>query len=85
MLLKWECASFRAHLPQYLFATSPVAITRHGETVGFYIPAVPHPKLTELEAIKQAAQKLDELLIAHNVSEDELLSDFRAMREKEDR
>jgi len=76
---------FRAHLPQYLFASLPVAITRHGETVGFYIPAIPHPKQTELEALKQAALMLEKLLISHDISEDELLADFRSLREKDKR
>lgn len=29
---------FHANLPTYLESVSPVAITRHGETIGYYIP-----------------------------------------------
>lgn len=74
---------FRANLPQYLMTASPVAITRHGETIGFYIPARNHPDKTELEVLKQAALKLDELLLSGGVTEDELFQDFHALRKEE--
>jgi len=32
---------FRAHLLSYLESVFPIAITRHGETIGYYIPAHP--------------------------------------------
>ena len=30
---------FRENLTAYIESSTPVAITRHGETVGFYVPA----------------------------------------------
>jgi len=80
-VVKVGMREFRTHLPQYLTASSPVAITRHGETIGFYIPAAPHAKNKEIDAIKLAASRLEELLIAHNLTEDELVKDFRKLRE----
>jgi hypothetical protein len=80
-VLKVGMREFRAHLPQYLRASLPVAITRHGETVGFYIPTTHHPEQAELEALKKAVLKLEKLLVTYGVTEDELLSDFRASRE----
>lgn len=71
---------FRAHLPEYLMAALPVAITRHGETIGFYIPARHQTEQAELNALKQAALQLEKLLASHGVSEDEILSEFRALR-----
>ena len=74
---------FRTHLPQYLLASLPVAITRHGETVGFYIPAHHRqPEQAELDALKRAAHQLEKLLVAHGITEDQLLSEFRTLREK---
>ena len=29
---------FRADLAEYIAASSPVAVTRHGQTVGYFIP-----------------------------------------------
>lgn len=73
---------FRANLPEYLLAGIPVAITRHGETVGFYIPARHPAEEAELNALKQAAIQLEKLLASHGISEDELVTEFRHLREK---
>jgi hypothetical protein len=72
---------FRAHLPQYLRATSPVAITRHGETIGYYIPTKPAPQQAERDALKAAAARLDALLMTHGINEEELVAEFRRLRE----
>ena len=85
-LLTVGMREFRAHMPQYLLAPKPVAITRHGETVGFYIPAHHRPEKSEVEALKRAATQLDQLLLDKGVTEDELLSEFRDLRtSKEDK
>lgn len=80
-VLKVGVREFREHLPQYLSTSVPVAITRHGETVGYYISTRHHVEKAELDTLKQAAQALEKLLIAHGVTEDELLSEFRTLRE----
>lgn len=72
---------FRENLQLYLLASSPVAITRHGETVGFYIPAHTHPEEAELEALKSAAIQFEQLLASKGVNEEELFAEFRALRE----
>lgn len=74
---------FRAHLPQYVRATSPVAITRHGETIGYYVPARPTPQQAERDALKAAAARLEALLATHDMSEEELVAEFRRLREGE--
>lgn len=74
---------FRAHLPQYLLSDSPVAITRHGETLGFYIPARHHPpQEAELKALKQATFELEKLLVSNGLTVDEVVAEFRALRKK---
>jgi hypothetical protein len=80
-VLKVGMREFRAHLPQYLLTSNPVAITRHGETIGYYIPTRHHIETTEKDALKQAALSLEKLLIANGITEDELFSEFRALRE----
>ena len=85
-VLKIGMREFRAHLQQYLLASLPVAITRHGETVGFYIPTRRHhPEQAELDALKQAALHFEKLLSSHGLTEDELLKKFRKLREDKDR
>lgn len=80
-VLKVGMREFRSHLPQYLLTSNPVAITRHGETIGYYIPTKHHAEKSELEELKQAAKNLEDLLIAHGLTEDELVADFRTLRE----
>lgn len=81
-VLRVGIREFRAHLQQYLLTSSiPVAVTRHGETVGFYIPAHRHTEKTEIASLKQAALRFEKLLTSHGLTENELLSDFRALRE----
>ncbi len=79
-VLKVGMREFRAHLPQYLLTSVPVAVTRHGETVGYYIPTRHHVENAELDTLKQAAQSLEKLLISHGVTEEELFQEFRALR-----
>jgi PHD/YefM family antitoxin component YafN of YafNO toxin-antitoxin module len=72
---------FREKLATYLLESErPLAITRHGDTVGYYIPA--RRKRTEAEraALKEAASRLQEALAAEGISEDEVIKDFKHWR-----
>jgi hypothetical protein len=71
---------FRANLPSYLESTAPLAITRHGKTIGYYIPARRDRNQAELDALKMAADKLSTMMAALNVSEDEIVAKFKAQR-----
>jgi prevent-host-death family protein len=75
---------FRARLSEYLLkGDKPVAVTRHGETIGYFIPARAARKELDHVALKKAASKMDELLQGEGLSEpdlDELTRDFRAWR-----
>ena len=82
-VLKVGMREFRAHLQQYILTSSPVAITRHGETVGYYIPTKSHTEHSEINALKQAAHRLDKILVEHGVTEEELFSDFRKLRSED--
>jgi hypothetical protein len=79
-IVKIGMREFREHLPQYLLSPSPVAITRHGETMGFYIPARHRSEQADLEALKQAAVQLDKLLSSNGISVDELVAEFRELK-----
>ncbi len=73
--------AFRANLADYIETNTPVAITRHGQTVGYFIPAHGQNE-AELAALKQASQALDELLARHQVDTDAVLADFKQARRK---
>lgn len=71
---------FREKLADYLESSAPVAITRHGETIGFYIPARRKRTDEEKAALDRAAAHLDKLLAARGATEDELVEDFKLLR-----
>jgi antitoxin (DNA-binding transcriptional repressor) of toxin-antitoxin stability system len=77
---------FRENLAGYLESGKPLAITRHGETLGFFIPAQKRSRKAEVEAMRAAAKELDAMIASWGVSEDQLMREYdeirRAGREK---
>ena len=71
---------FRENLSTYLEAATPVAITRHGMTIGIYVPTKPKASQADLEALRVAGAKMQELIAAAGTSEDELVADFKKVR-----
>ncbi len=71
---------FREKLAGYLESGTPLAIMRHGETLGFYIPAQKRSRKAELEAMRAAAKDLDEMIASWGASEDELMEEFKVIR-----
>ena len=56
------------------------AVTRHGDTVGYFIPARRKRSVTERVALKRAAAQLDALLAVKDITEDELVAEFKSRR-----
>lgn len=83
MLQKIGIREFRNKIATYLSAKEPIAVTRHGQTVGYFFPTCQDTSIVELENLKRAAEKLDTLLAEQGVTEDELLSDFRQLRQEQ--
>jgi antitoxin (DNA-binding transcriptional repressor) of toxin-antitoxin stability system len=71
---------FRENLAGYLESDQPLAITRHGETLGFFIPAQKRSRAAELEAMRAAAKDLDEMIASWGASEDELMNEYMQIR-----
>ena len=70
---------FRAGLAEYIASETAVAVTRHGQTVGFFIPA--HDQTdADLAALKKASAELDRLLAAQAVDADAVAAEFKAAR-----
>ena len=53
---------FRENLAGYLESGRPLAIMRHGETLGYYIPVHKRSRKAELEAMRAAAKDLDGMI-----------------------
>ena len=70
---------FRSGLAEYIASETPVAVTRHGQTVGFFIPT--HGQAdADLAALKKASAELDRLLAAKSVDIEAVASEFKAAR-----
>jgi antitoxin (DNA-binding transcriptional repressor) of toxin-antitoxin stability system len=71
---------FREKLAGYLEAGTPLAIMRHGETLGFYIPAQKRDRKAQIEAMRAAAKELDAMIASWGASEDELMAEYKQIR-----
>jgi antitoxin (DNA-binding transcriptional repressor) of toxin-antitoxin stability system len=71
---------FRENLAGYLESDKTLAITRHGETLGFYIPAQRRNRKAELDSMRAAAKDLDEMITSWGVTEDELMDEYKQIR-----
>ena len=71
---------FRENLSTYLESKTAVAITRHGATIGVYLPTRPKPSQADLEAFRLAGEKIDALILAAGTNEEELMADFERLR-----
>jgi antitoxin (DNA-binding transcriptional repressor) of toxin-antitoxin stability system len=72
---------FRENLAGYLESGTPLAILRHGQTLGFYIPAQKRNRKAELEAMRAAASDLDEMIASWGASEDKLMEEYKEIRQ----
>lgn len=70
---------FRAGLADFVDADAPVAVTRHGRTVGYFIP-VKQDRAADAAALRAAGEKLDALLQLSEADVDEMVEDFKQLR-----
>jgi len=71
---------FRENLAGYLESGTPLAIMRHGETLGFYIPAQRRNRKAELAAMRAAAKDLDAMIASWGAGEDDLMEEYKGIR-----
>ncbi len=72
---------FRQKLASYLLESdTPVVVTRHGDTVGYYIPARRSRSQSERAALRTAAARLQKMLAAEGIDEEEVAQDFSRWR-----
>jgi antitoxin (DNA-binding transcriptional repressor) of toxin-antitoxin stability system len=71
---------FRHQFGDFVDAGKPVAITKHGRTVGFYIPVHRKPETADLDALEEAGRVLDALMAQKGISEDAAVEDFKRLR-----
>lgn len=72
---------FRSDLAEYIASSMPVAVTRHGQTVGYFIPTQGQVE-ADLAALKKASKALDKLLKAQGVDIETVVAGFKTARKK---
>ena len=72
---------FRADLAEYIASNTPVAVTRHGHTVGYFIPTQGQVD-ADIAALKKASKTLDQMLASQGIDVDAVVADFKAVRKQ---
>ena len=62
---------FRDHATVYLSGSDPVAVSKHGQVIGFYIP-VEADREQATRALEQLGRSVEEILAQTGMTEDEL-------------
>lgn len=70
---------FRQGLSDFIDQSEPVTVTRHGQTVGLFIPVHPDRKAAVV-AYAEAAEKANALLIELGMTEDDVVAEFDKLR-----
>lgn len=71
---------FRENLASFLESRKPVAITKHGATIGIYMPTKPKPTQADLQALRAAGDKMQQLIEAAGSRDEDIVADFRKLR-----
>jgi len=72
---------FRAGMAEFIASNTPVAVTRHGQTIGYFIPTHGQAE-ADLASLKKASKTLDRMLTAKSVDVDAIVADFKTERRK---
>jgi hypothetical protein len=79
--IKVGVREFRERMAAFLEADTAVAVTRHEETIGVYIPTRrKRPKSADVAELRAAADRLAELMA--DVDEEEVVKEFKKQRRK---
>ncbi|HKS81114.1 MAG TPA: hypothetical protein VJR23_06380 [Candidatus Acidoferrales bacterium] len=82
--IKVGVREFRERIAKFLESDTPVAVTRHGETLGVYVPTRRKlPNTANLAELKAAADRLSEALA--DINEGEIVAEFKKARRRQKR
>jgi hypothetical protein len=72
---------FRAGMAEFIASSTPVAVTRHGQTIGYFIPT--HGQVeADVAALKKASKTLDRLLAAKSIDVDAVVAELKTTRQR---
>ena len=69
---------FRATLAEYIDADTPVTVTRHGQTVGLFVP-LRRPSAEDVQRVQAAAAKVREAMPLSEDEVEEMAADFNTL------
>jgi len=70
----------REKLSECLESSEPIEVTRHGRTIGFYVPVPAKASQSSREALLAAGHRMDAELKRAGITEEEILADFKQWR-----
>ncbi|MFM7121387.1 MAG: hypothetical protein ACKOZX_14280, partial [Gammaproteobacteria bacterium] len=70
---------FRATLAEYIDADAPVTVTRHGQTVGLFVP-LRRPSAETVLRVRAAAAKVQEVMPLSDQDIEAIVAEFDALR-----
>ena len=70
---------FRAGLAEYIEQRRPVAVTRHGVTVGVFVPT-PRPSPGDVQALREASARLQAAMSLNEKEVEAAVADFGGLR-----
>jgi antitoxin (DNA-binding transcriptional repressor) of toxin-antitoxin stability system len=70
---------FRSALADYIDADTPVTITRHGETVGLFVP-LRRPSAEAIARFQKAVAAVQEVMPLSDEEVEDICADFDALR-----
>lgn len=79
--IKVGIREFRADLAEYIASSRPVAVTDHGQTVGYFIPTKRGGE-ADVAALRRAGETFDEALAAKGIAIEDVVAEFDALRKK---
>lgn len=72
----------RARLASHLESATPFEVTRHGRTIGLYVPLPQDTGLSERERLLEAGRRMQAELERIGLDDDALQADFQAWRQQ---
>jgi hypothetical protein len=76
---------FRENLAEHIRSDNPVAVTRHGLTVGYFIPTRKPVEEADKQALTEASRRLSLLLEEQGLDPEELIKDAITLRKQDKR
>ena len=82
MVARVGIRELRAKLASHLESATPIEVTRHGRTIGLYVPLPQEAELDEREKLIAAGRLMQAELKRLGLTEEEFSADFKAWRQR---